>query len=220
MIALLLSLLAGSPAAAQSQPVPAIQAAATPEFSGQVQPLNEADRARMTGVSWREGCPTPLASLRKLTFSRWTSEGTLATGELIVAESAAHDVLSVFQTLYEAKFPVHSAKTIDAYNGSDDASMADNNTSAFNCRKVGGTTRWSEHASGLALDLNPLQNPMVKGSRVYPPEGKNWLDRADVRPGMITDGDVAVKAFAAIGWKWGGHWNSLKDYQHFSKSGH
>ena len=194
-------------------------AALAQDFEGAVQVLTPQDHQRMTGVSWRDGCPTPLESLRKLTFSRWTSEGTQDTGELIIAESAADEVLSVFKTLYEAKFPVHSAKTIDAYNGSDDASMADNNTSAFNCRKVGGTTRWSEHASGLALDLNPLQNPMVKGTRVYPPEGKNWLDRADVRPGMITDGDVVVKAFAAIGWKWGGHWNSLKDYQHFSKSG-
>ena len=124
MIALLLSLWTVSPVVAQSPPAPAVQAAVTPEFSGQVLPLNEADRSRMTGVSWRDGCPTPLDALRKLTFSHWTSEGTPATGELIIAASAAEEVLSVFRALYAAKFPVHSAKTIDAYNGSDDASMA------------------------------------------------------------------------------------------------
>ena len=97
--------------------------------------------------------------------------------------------------------------------------MAANNTSAFNCRLAVGTAHFSEHAFGRAVDLNPLQNPYVKGDEVLPPAGRAHLDRLARTPGLVREGGPAVRAFAAAGWSWGGRWRSLKDYQHFSRSG-
>ena len=109
---------------------------------------------------------------------------------------------------------------VDAYGSSDDRSLAANNTSAFNCRFVAGTTRWSEHAYGRAIDLNPVQNPYVSSSgHVSPPSGAAYVDRSKRAKGMIHAGDAVVRAFVAIGWGWGGYWGSPKDYQHFSATG-
>ncbi len=105
---------------------------------------------------------------------------------------------------------------MSAYRGSDDASMAADNTSGFNCRFVGGTTRWSQHAYGAAIDVNPVENPYVQGARVSPPAGRAFVDRTPPRPGMAAAGGVLVRAFAAVGWKWGA---SFGDYQHFSTTG-
>ena len=105
------------------------------------------------------------------------------------------------------------------FDGSDDASMKANNTSAFNCRNIKNTNRYSQHSYGEAIDVNPLWNPWVKGTLVDPPEGQDFLDRTSDLPGLIRDGDPIVKIFAEKGWKWGGYWTSRKDYQHFSTSG-
>jgi hypothetical protein len=105
---------------------------------------------------------------------------------------------------------------VSAYGGDDDRSMAADNTSAFNCRFVGGTTRWSMHAYGEAIDVNPVENPYVRGSAVSPPAGRAYLDRARERKGMAVANGVLVRAFAAVGWKWGA---SFGDYQHFSTTG-
>ena len=110
-------------------------------------------------------------------------------------------------------------RPIDVYDGSDDASMAANNTSAFNCRAVTGGSSWSEHSYGTAIDVNPLVNPYVRGNTVLPPEGSRYADRTRDDPGMIHSGDSTVEAFSARGWIWGGTWSSPKDYQHFSTSG-
>jgi hypothetical protein len=103
---------------------------------------------------------------------------------------------------------------IEAYGGDDDASMAADNTSAFNCREITGGGAVSNHALGVAIDINPVENPYVRGGDVLPPAGAEYLDREDVRPGMIVEGDVTA-AFDAIGFDWGGRWRSLQDYQHF-----
>jgi hypothetical protein len=121
--------------------------------------------------------------------------------------------------LFNAHFPFRRIWLIDAYGSDDRRSMAANNTSAFNCRYVAGTTRWSEHAYGRAIDINPIQNPYVSGSYVSPAAGRAYADRSRRAPGMIHAGDVVVRAFASIGWKWGGYWRSSKDYQHFSSTG-
>jgi hypothetical protein len=97
--------------------------------------------------------------------------------------------------------------------------MRHDNTSAFNCRFVAGTTTWSQHAYGRAIDLNPVENPYVAGSHVSPRRGRRFLDRSDVRPGMVVDGDLVWRAFRDIGWEWGGTWTSAQDYQHFSANG-
>jgi hypothetical protein len=130
----------------------------------------------------------------------------------------------VFGELYERRFPIRRMRLVDEYDGDDDRSMAANNTSAYNCRRVAGSDRWSEHAYGKAIDLNPVQNPYVRGGSVAPPEGVPFADvdrsqEATVPRGVVTDGGPVVRAFRRIGWEWGGYWNASKDYQHFSLSG-
>jgi D-alanyl-D-alanine carboxypeptidase len=169
-------------------------------------------------TSWRPGCPVPLSGLRLLTVSHIGMDGAAHTGELVVAASVADDVVTVFRRLYEARFPIRSLRLVDDFGGSDDASMAADNTSAFNCRAVTGGTTFSEHAYGTAIDINPVENPYRRGSTVAPPAGRAFLNRPR-SAGVIHAGDVVTKAFADIGWKWGGWWSSSVDYQHFSPTG-
>jgi hypothetical protein len=169
--------------------------------------------------SWRPGCPVSPSQLRRLTLSHWDFAGRRRVGSIVVRASAAREVMSVFRKLYAARYPIRRLSLVEAYKGSDDASMAADNTSGFNCRFVSGTRRWSQHAYGLAIDINPVENPFVHGGRVEPPAGRRYLDRTRARPGMVVSGDLAVRAFASIGWSWGGHWASSKDYQHFSATG-
>ncbi|MFT5679244.1 MAG: hypothetical protein ACI8RZ_000148 [Myxococcota bacterium] len=190
-----------------------------PVFSGTIEPIPEDMRAAMTGVTWREGCPVGLDELRLLRLSHWDFDGNATTGELIVAGEHAEALVGVFAALFEAQFAIRRMKPTYHYGGSDDASMADDNTSAFNCRAVTGGGGFSQHSYGHAIDINTIENPYVRGKKVLPPAGAAFLDRGDVRPGMIAvDGPVVV-AFVAVGWKWGGNWSSLKDYQHFSVNG-
>ncbi len=168
------------------------------------------------GVSWRTGCPVPVSSLRKLSVSFVTFQGRKSTGEIVVHADSADDIVVVFERLYLARYPIESMRTIDQFGGSDDASMDANNTSAFNCRRAVSGPSWSRHAYGLAVDINPLVNPYVKGSRVLPPAGSAYADRSVHNPALIREGDAVVQAFDSIGWSWGGRWTTLKDYQHFS----
>ena len=190
-----------------------------PSFAGSAELLSSDLRAAMTGVSWKEGCPASLDELQLLRISHWDAQGAIAQGELVVAAAVAADLLQVFQRIYDGRFPIARMERIDLYGGDDDASMAANNSSAFNCRRVGGSSRWSRHAYGTAIDINPLWNPWVKGQRVEPPAGAEYADRAQVRSGMLVAGDAAVRAFDELGWGWGGRWTSSRDYQHFSQSG-
>ena len=140
-------------------------------------------------------------------------------GALVVRDRVAGRVVRVFRRLYAERFPIRRMRKVDAYSGNDDASMAADNTSAFNCRFVPGTRRWSQHAYGEAIDVNPLENPYLEGDRVRPPAGRRYLDRSDVRPGMAVPDGVLVRTFAALGWQWGGRWRASPDYQHFSTTG-
>jgi hypothetical protein len=186
-----------------------------PRFHGTISKVSRAELR----YSYRPGCPVGPAQLRRLEVSYWDFAGRRRVGAIVVRASAARDVLSVFRKLYAARFPIRRLRLVEAYEGSDDASMAADNTSGFNCRFVEGTRRWSQHAYGLAIDINPVENPYVAGSHVSPPAGRRYLDRSRRRPGMVVEGDVVVRAFAAIGWRWGGGWTSSKDYQHFSLTG-
>ena len=173
----------------------------------------------MTGASWRPGCPVPLRDLRLLTLSHWGFDRTARTGRLIVHEDVARPLLGVFRKLYGERFPIRRIVPVDAYGGSDFRSIEADNTSAFNCRYVDGTTRWSEHAYGRAVDVNPIENPYVSGGRTSHSASVPYLDRSRHRQGMAHEGGALVRAFDAIGWGWGGRWTSVKDYQHFSASG-
>jgi hypothetical protein len=165
--------------------------------------------------SWRAGCPVGPEDLRAVTVTHLGFDGAEHTGVLVVHERWATEVLGVFDQLRAIGYPIERIEPVDAYGGSDDASMAVNNTSAFNCRPVTGGSGWSRHAYGTAIDLNPRQNPYVtSGGTVLPPEGATYLDRP-AQPGVIHEGDGVVEAFAAIGWRWGGDWSDPIDYQHF-----
>lgn len=189
-----------------------------PAFASSVGPITVELSERMIPSSWREGCPVPLEDLRYLTVSYVTFEGLVATGELVVHADVADDVVQVFALLYAARYPVRSMRLVDDFGGDDDASMAADNTSAFNCRAATGGTTWSEHAYGRAIDLNPVENPYVLGDHVAPSAGHAFADRPDA-PGVIRANDAVVRAFAAVGWQWGGIWDRPVDYQHFSVSG-
>jgi D-alanyl-D-alanine carboxypeptidase len=194
--------------------------AASPSFVGKIAPLSAKQRALMTGISWRPGCPVALRDLRLLTVSHWGFDGRRRTGRVVVHETAAAPLRSVFRRLYFARFPIRRMVPIEAYGGSDFRSIEADNTSAFNCRRATGSSSWSEHAYGLAIDVNPIENPYVEGGRVYHDASRSYVSRSPARKGMAVDGGALVRAFDSIGWGWGGRWaGSVQDYQHFSSSG-
>ena len=196
---------------------PAAGSEGLPEFRSAVRTIGPELADRMRPSSWRPGCPVPLRDLRYLRLSFVRFDGTAGYGRMVVHEDEATAVVEVFRSLYAQRFPIRRMRLVDAYGGSDDASMAADNTSAFNCRRVAGGTSWSEHSYGRAIDVNPVQNPYVAGSTVAPPAGASYVDRSPLRKGMVTPG--VRSAFAAIGWSWGGSWTTKKDYQHFSATG-
>jgi hypothetical protein len=202
--------------AAPSQP----RVGATPDFRGSVTALPAPLRATMRGLSWHRGCPVGLEDLRLVRARHWGFDGRVHTGRLVVATDVARPVLGVLQRLYAAHFPIRRMVPVDAYGASDFRSIEADNTSAFNCRYVDGTTRWSEHSYGRAIDLNPIENPYVTAAGTTShPASRRYLRRSPYRPGMAVDGGVVVRAFEAAGWGWGGRWSGDRDYQHFSASG-
>jgi D-alanyl-D-alanine carboxypeptidase len=194
-------------------------AVAAPRFEATIKRIGPGLRDRMTGVSWHRGCPVPIRNLRFLRVSRWGYDGKVHEGRLVVNRGQVFKLRTVMRKLFEARFPIRRMRLIDRYGGNDRRAMNANNTSAFNCRYVAGTTRWSQHAYGRAIDLNPVQNPYVSGGVASPPRGQPYVDRSKRHKGMIHAGDRVVRAFAAAGWGWGGYWTSPKDYQHFSSTG-
>jgi hypothetical protein len=184
-----------------------------------IAPIDPVLAKRMTGVSWRPGCPVHLRDLRVIEATHWGFDGRPQLGRLIVHEDVAGDVLGVLRRLYAARFPIRRMVPVDVYGARDFRSIEADNTSAFNCRYVEGTTRWSEHAYGRAIDLNPIENPYVSGGKTSHRASVPYLERSRRRPGMAFSGGVVVEAFRAIGWGWGGDWSGVKDYQHFSASG-
>jgi len=173
----------------------------------------------MRGSSWHQGCPVPIRALRLVALTYEGFDGEAHRGRLVVHRRWADEVLGVFQVLYRRAFPIRRVRLVDRFGADDRSSMRHDNTSAFNCRYVAGTTTWSQHAYGRAIDINPVENPFVDGSRVSPRRGRRFLDRTDVRPGMIVRSGIVFRAFRRIGWGWGGGWSGAKDYQHLSVNG-
>jgi hypothetical protein len=190
-----------------------------PQFESLVVPVPSEMRKKMTGLTWKEECPLTLEDLRLVRLLHWTENKQIVWGELIVSKEITQETVAAFAELYQMQFPIHKMQTAIHYDGSDNKSMADNNTSAFNCRKVKGTDRWNEHSYGGAIDINPLWNPWVKGNKVLPKEAKRFVDRDNVIPGMINKGDTIIKVFKKNGWVWGESERKrrTKDYQHFSR---
>jgi hypothetical protein len=191
--------------------------AALPPFQASVAPVTAAELGR----SWHPGCPVGPRDLRLVHVSYVGFDGRAHAGALVVHRAVQRDVQTVFRTLYEQRFPIRRMQPVSGYGGSDPRSMAADNTSAFNCRYAvaAGAKRWSAHAYGQAIDVNTIENPYVQGSYVSPSAGRAYLDRSHYRKGMAVARGVLVRAFASVGWLWGGRWAGTPDYQHFSRTG-
>ena len=208
---------ASRPAPVSSAPVTGAARAAI--YQAKTSAIPARMRRQMIGDSWHPGCPVGLGRLRLLMLSYWGFDHKVHLGQLIVNKSAAKPLDRVFGLLFAARYPIRQMRPVDAFGGSDERSMLADNTSAFNCRRVRGTTTWSEHADGLAVDVNPFENPEVLGTFIDPPAAAAWADRSRHSPAIIRHGDAVWRAFTSVGWKWGGDWTNPKDYQHFSANG-
>jgi D-alanyl-D-alanine carboxypeptidase-like protein len=184
-------------------------------FAAEIEPLSDDVRRRIAGVSWRDDprCPH-FDTLAYLSIAHVTMEGGVARGELVVAAAIASRTIELFRRLYALGFPIRRMQLVDEFGASDDASMAADNTSAFNFRVVAGTDVLSQHARGLAIDINPVENPWRKPERILPPAGEAFADRTQVRPGMIVRPGPIVATFDELGWEWGGDWRHAFDDHH------
>jgi hypothetical protein len=210
-----------TPAALRTRRLPTVDRLPPPpggRFRSAIRPIGPAVRARM-GATWKPGCPVGLADLRDVTVSFRGFDGRPHTGELVVHRRVAAEVVSVFARLYRARFPIEEMRLVTTADLEAHPTGDGNNTAAFVCRAARKQARWSAHAYGLAVDVDPFQNPYRRGDLVLPELASSYLDRARARPGMIRQGDVVTAAFAAIGWTWGGTWQSPKDLMHFSATG-
>ncbi len=171
------------------------------------------------GKTWNSKCPVKLKDLSYAQVSFIGFDGKPHTGELVVAKKYAKDIVGVFAKLYKAKFPIQEMRIANSADRQVSSSFPGNDTVAFNCRKATDSDRWSMHARGEAIDVNPFVNPYTKGTKVVPKLAGAYVNRSKHRPGMIYPDDQVVKAFASIGWSWGGDWHSAKDIMHFSSNG-
>ena len=178
--------------------------------------------ARMQGLSYPQGRGVPRSELRFLQLSHYDFEGNEHVGQMVCNRLIADDLIHIFRKLHEARYPIARMRLIDEYRADDLRSMADNNTSCFCYRPVAGSKQLSKHSRGMAVDINPLYNPClyVRSGRVLPPEGEAYAHNRDKRkdiPGKIDTADICYRLFVSRGFRWGGSWRSLKDYQHFEK---
>jgi D-alanyl-D-alanine carboxypeptidase len=180
-----------------------------------IQPISAAD----LGPSWRPGCPLEPGQLRRVEVDYIGFDGNTHRGALIVNQDLAAEVAAIFEQLLQLRYPIDKIRTVDNYPAADDElSMEDNNTSAFNCRDIPATGRWSQHAFGRAIDLNPRLNPYIDRTGTFQPKNAApYLDRNRTDPGLMHAGDPAVRVFTDRGWGWGGYWRTPIDYQHFER---
>ncbi len=189
-------------------------------FFGMSQEIPQEVRALMKGRSYKEECPVLLDDLRYLSVSHWDYDGHVRIGHIVVHKKLASELIDIFAELFAHRFPIERMELVDLYDADDDRSMAANNSSCF-CFRANTTTPgiYSNHSYGIAIDINPLVNPYVKGTRVLPEAGKAYLDRSLSYQGGITDApdNICYQAFISRGYEWGGSWPDRQDYQHFSK---
>jgi D-alanyl-D-alanine carboxypeptidase len=169
--------------------------------------------------SWVPECPVTPEELSYLTMAHFGFDQRFHTGEMIVNAAVAEQVVEIFRHLHEARFPIEQMRVITKEEIDAHPTGDWNDTTSFVCRPAVSSTAWSQHAYGTGIDINPFHNPYLKGDLVLPELASAYVDRDNVRVGMIVPGDVATEAFAEIGWGWGGNWSSLKDWMHFSLSG-
>ena len=176
---------------------------------------------KMQGKSYKADCTVPREDLRYLHVLHMGFDGQTKEGELVVNKAIAEDVLAIFRQLYEAEYPIEKVRLVDEYDADDEASMSDNNSSAFNFRFISHTTTISKHGLGMAVDINTLYNPYVKTVNgklsIEPSNAKAYVDRSGDFPHKIDHDDLCYKLFTRYGFTWGGDWEHSKDYQHFEK---
>lgn len=185
------------------------------------EPIDDATFARMQDKSYKTGCTIPRSELHYIRALHITNEGIIKVGEMVVNRAISNDILYILRRLFEAGYAIERMELVDNYSADDEASMAANNSSAFNYRTTPGGTRLSAHSRGMAVDINPLYNPYVKESNgkviVAPKSAKEYIDRSKTFPYKICKGDLCCRLFAELGFEWGGDYNTIKDYQHFEK---
>jgi hypothetical protein len=207
--------------------LPAVLLALAP-FQASTEPLPQPVRAQLKAEHfWRPNCPVGLSDLRLLTVSHWGFDGRAHTGQLVVNARAARPLGRVFRKLYGLHFPIRHLQLSDMYGPRSGRPRDGDVTGSFDCRQAvpspctggRGTGTWSMHAFGLAVDVNPVENPYVGCGQSRDPTARRFFDRSRHRRGMVTA--RAIRAFASIGWGWGGSWaGNTKDYMHFSSNGH
>jgi len=194
------------------------------EFEATIKPINKYTKQRMvTGRTWHKGCPVSPDDLRYIRLKHRNFHRSEKMGEIIVHKDVAEEVVEIFRELYEIGYPIYQIRLVSDFKGNDWRSIESDNTSAFNCRKATGSKNWSKHSYGKAIDINPIENPYIARSgrishkvslkyrkRVH--RKSSYADKA-----VLLKNDKAVKIFKRYGWKWGGDWSAVKDYQHFSK---
>lgn len=181
------------------------------------QPIPNEVQARMQGKSMPDNAAISYDELRYLLLYYYDYDGKVKQGEMVCNHAIAHDLLCIFRDLFKEAYLINSIRLVDDFDASDEASMEANNTSCFNYRTVVGTRMLSMHAFGLAVDVNPLQNPCIRGGRAYPTTAKDYIDRTKDFSHKIDKNDFCKEVFTSYGFKWGGSWGSSKDYQHFEK---
>lgn len=196
--------------------VDVLPAPASEAFAGTISRVPDSVLARST---WSTDCPVSRGDLRYLTVSFVGFDGQAHTGELLVHAGAARDVRRAFKALYRARYPIEEMRVVDAPELDVPPTGDGNNTTAFVCRPSRGSTNWSQHAYGLAIDVNPFFNPYVRDDVVLPEFASYFTNRNRNHPGLLTPGGPGVRAFTRIEWEWGGDWSGLKDYMHFSANG-
>ena len=207
--------------------LPALLLALVP-YQSSIEPLPRPTKAQLKARGfWHQGCPVPLSDLRLLTVSHRSFRGRTRNGQLVVNKRAARPLARVFRRLYQLHFPIRHLRFDDAYGPRGGRPRGGDVSGSFECRQAvpspctggKGTGSWSMHAYGLAVDLNPRENPYVGCGQSRDPAARRYRDRSRHRRGMVTR--RVVDAFSSIGWGWGGSWaGNTKDYMHFSSSGH
>ena len=197
--------------------------AASAEKDFYVTDINDEIFARMKGKSFSKGCTVPREDLRYVHVLHKDIDGVTHEGELVCNKAIAHDVIEIFKELYRESYPIEKVVLVDEYDADDEASMRDNNSSAFNFRFISGTEDISMHGEGLAVDINPLYNPFVTYNYsigewyVEPDTAWDYVDRDWDFPYKIEEDDLCVRLFKQHGFRWGGDWEEEQDYQHFEK---
>lgn len=191
--------------------------------SDNIRKIDEKYAKTMENVSYHKGCPVPLSDLRIVNIKYLTFDKTVSYGDLIVHKDVAFEVNEIFQELFKIAYPIYQINPIEKYKADDFQSIEANNTSAYNCRKVEGSNKYSKHSFGKAIDINPIQNPYIYANGTSSHKAsKQFIKRVDKNDkieykALLLPDSKAVKIFKKYAWKWGGDWKYTKDYQHFQK---